>query len=264
MLVAPVTVVADPGHRSQKVLLALGDSISFGFQAPKMTIPPDPGDFGTGYVDVLSARDPSLQVTNFSCPGETTTTLINGGCIWTEAGFALHDAYQGSQLEAAVAFLRDHRRDSVTVTLSVWSNDIRELAEACGGDLGCISERAPAEIAAFSARLGQILDALRKAGPSARITVLLGTHTFPPPSPEIDAVYAALNAAIVDTARASRVTIADPRVVLNPSGDAERHAAICTYTLVCVTGGADNHPSDAGYVVIANAFSAAFGPWHAA
>ena len=127
-----------PVNRSDRYLLALGDSISFGFQGPKVTNPPNPAAFDTGYVDVLAARDRSLDVTNYSCPGETTTTFIGGVCPWRQSGYALHDEYRGSQLVAAAAFLLAHRKNAGTVTLAIWGNDILALRIACGGDLRCV------------------------------------------------------------------------------------------------------------------------------
>jgi lysophospholipase L1-like esterase len=252
---ASATTTADPsGHRPDRYLLALGDSISFGFQGPKLTNPPDPAAFNTGYVDVLAARHPPLDVANYSCPGETTTTFITGGCPWRQAGFALHDPYGGSQLDAAVAFLRAHRQNAGTVTMAIWGNDILALTVACGGDLACVSQRAAAETAAFAGRLTTILRALRAAAPRADIAVLTAVHAFPPPTPEIDALYDALNSAIAAAAAATRTQIADVRPVFNPADPAARAAAICHYTLTCVTHGADSHPSDAGYQAIADEF----------
>ena len=67
LLLVPVTASATatvdhPGNRADRYLLALGDSISFGFQGPKLTNPPNPAAFDTGYVDILAARQPSLAV----------------------------------------------------------------------------------------------------------------------------------------------------------------------------------------------------------
>ncbi len=261
VLVAPAAWASSstshrPDNRSDRYLLALGDSISFGFQGPKLTDPPNPALFNTGYVDVLAARDRSLDVHNYSCPGETTTTFISGGCPWRQSGFALHEDYQGSQLAAAQAFLRAHRTNTGTITLAIWGNDILALRIACGGDLACVSEQAPVEIAAFAGRLGTMLRALRSAAPSADIAVLTATHAFPPPAPEIDALYNALNTALANTAAKSRAEIADTRAVFNPPSDDARVAAICNYTVACTTNGADAHPSDAGYVVIADAYAA--------
>lgn len=254
--VVPATASERSASRGVPYLLALGDSISFGFQGPKVTDPPDPLVFNSGYVDVLASRARSVTVTNYSCPGETTTTFVHGGCPWLESGFAVHDSYRGSQLAAAVTFLRAHRRQSGTVTVAIWGNDIGALRNACSGDLACVVERAPAEIAAFSDRLFVILRALRRAAPSADIAVLAAFHAFPPPTREIDDLYDALNEAVVDTAARAGVVVADARPAFNPSGDAERSAALCTYTLICATGGADGHPSDLGYLRIADAFAA--------
>lgn len=250
------TTIDRSGNRPDRYLLALGDSISFGFQGPKLTSPPDPTAFNTGYVDVYAARQPSLDITNYSCPGETTTSFITGGCPWSQAGFALHDPYAGSQLNAAVAFLRAHRKNPGAVTIAIWGNDVLALTIACGGDLACVSQRAAAETAAFAGRLKTILRALRAAAPRADITVLTAFHTFPPPTPEIDALYDALNSAITAAAAPTRTQIADIRPVFNPIDPAARAAAICHYTLSCVTNGADSHPSDAGYQAIAQEFAA--------
>ena len=80
-----------------------------------------------------------------------------------------------------------------------------------------------------------------------------GDARLPPPTPEIDALYDALNSAIAAT---TRTHIADVRPVFNPDDPAARAAAICHNTLTCATNGADSHPSDAGYQAIADSFAA--------
>lgn len=265
MLCAPTSMAATAvagrlANRHVPFLLALGDSISFGFQASKVGSPPDPTAFSTGYADVLAARDRRLQVTNYSCPGETTTTMIDGGCPWRAAGFAVHDEYPGSQLAAAVTFLRAHRSSPGLVTLAIWGNDVAALNTDCGGFPACVAQRAPAAIAAFGGRLSTILRALRSASPAAHVVVVAAVHSFPPPSPEIDALYAALNGAIAATAAAAHAEVADIVPVFDPPDPAQRATAICTLTLSCVSGGTDGHPSDAGYVAIADAISAATRP----
>lgn len=260
LLVVPFNAAAatsspGPSSRPDRYLLALGDSISFGFQGPKLTNTPDPAAFDMGYADVLAASDPVLEVTNYSCPGETTTSFITGACPWRQAGFAVHNPYQGSQLDAAVAFLRAHRSSAGTVTLAIWGNDILALSIACGGDLTCVSQRAAAETAAFAGRLSSILQALRRAAPAVDIAVLAPFHAFPPLTPQIDALYDALNVAVAHVASTWRIRIADVRPIFNPADPTARSEAICHYTLTCVTNGADSHPSDAGYHVIADAFT---------
>ena len=100
--------------------LALGDSLSRGVQpdAAGVSVETD-----HGYPDQVQAalrpRHPALRLVKLGCPGETTSTMINGG-ICRYPG--------GSQLAAAVAFLRDHRGHVLLVTLDIGAND----TEDCG------------------------------------------------------------------------------------------------------------------------------------
>src|SRR5579871_6902833 len=74
--------------------LSLGDSLAFGYQ------PYQPLISGFGYYDDLAASleqiNPDLKPVNLGCPGETSSTFINGGC----SGSALI-RYTGSQLSTA-------------------------------------------------------------------------------------------------------------------------------------------------------------------
>jgi hypothetical protein len=93
----------------KKYYLALGDSLAFGFQFDIFNqhfpvVPPDL--FVHGYVDdfsqMLERIRPQIHTVNYSCVGETTDTFIEGGCLYTAQGFQLHNAYSGSQLDAAI------------------------------------------------------------------------------------------------------------------------------------------------------------------
>src|SRR5260221_8200366 len=74
----------------QAYYLALGDSIAYGIQPAKVDAGLPPSRFRTGYVDVFAARlralAPKIQVVNYSCPGETTRTFIDGKCPWLAEG----------------------------------------------------------------------------------------------------------------------------------------------------------------------------------
>ena len=89
--------------------LALGDSITYGFQPDKAEAGVGPSGFDSGYVDVFAARlrklSPKIQVVNYGCPGETSVTFTQGGCPGLADGIKLHDPFRGSQLEAALSFL---------------------------------------------------------------------------------------------------------------------------------------------------------------
>jgi lysophospholipase L1-like esterase len=235
----------------KRYYLALGDSFTYGFQFSKLGLPPTA--FNTGYVDVFAARmraiRPDLVAVNYGCPGESSVTFIAGGCPGRALGIALHDDYQGAQLDAAVAFLRANPARVSPITLTVWGNDFQDLVRSCGGDFVCVQARAPAAIAQYASRLALILHTLRTAAPNAEIIVNGSWHPFLEFIPLFDAQFAVLNVAIADAAAGEDARFADLAPVFNPPGDAARLAAICTLTLLCSEG--DSHPSDAGYRAIA-------------
>jgi lysophospholipase L1-like esterase len=95
--------------------LGLGDSLAFGYQ-------PDL-DWSHGYVvqwytDL--AKHGSRSKVNLGCPGETSSTFINGGC----PTHLLHTLYFGAQLSAAVSFINAHRGQVSPVSLDIGANDI--------------------------------------------------------------------------------------------------------------------------------------------
>jgi lysophospholipase L1-like esterase len=95
--------------------LALGDSLGFGFQPN--------GDENHGYANDFFSNLQSHGTTtleNLSCSGETTTTMINGGCIDKAAN---HVAYAGAQLTAAVNFINAHKGQVSPVTLDVGADN---------------------------------------------------------------------------------------------------------------------------------------------
>src|SRR5258706_7622405 len=109
--------------------LALGDSLTYGFSTAKALAGLPPVAFDTGYVDHFAADlrhiRPEITTVNYGCPGESTTSFLTGPCIWRASGHALHDDYPGSQIDAALAFLRTHRGSVSPITVTLWGNDIR-------------------------------------------------------------------------------------------------------------------------------------------
>jgi lysophospholipase L1-like esterase len=244
----------------KRYYLAVGDSYTYGFQFRKLGQPPTA--FNTGYVDAFAERmralRPDLVVVNYGCPGESSTTLLAGGCP-TRSLVALHASYEGSQLNAAVAFLRAHPGTVSPITLTVGGNDVGDLIRSCGGDLLCVQARAPAAIVAYEAQLGTILQALRSAAPDSELIVNGAWHSVldATVAPLFDLQFAALNEAIARQAALADARFADQASVFNPPGAEARVAAICTLTLLCSEG--DSHPADAGYRVIAGVLFTASG-----
>ena len=124
---------------SESYYLALGDSITYGLEPTKAKPGAGPSDFKTGYVDVVAARlrkrSPNLEVVNYGCPGESTVTFARGRCPAFADRIKLHDVFSGSQLGAALAFLRAHPGDVSPITLTLFGNDwFPVLLDTCQGN----------------------------------------------------------------------------------------------------------------------------------
>lgn len=254
------SAASGPVYRApQAYYLALGDSIAYGIQPAKVDAGLPPSRF-TGYVDVFAARlralAPKIQVVNYGCPGETTRTFIDGKCPWLAEGRRLHDAFKGTQLGAALAFLRAHPGHVSPITLTLWGNDLfEEFAPACKGDPLCIRSHASAGLARFASRLNSIVGRLRAAAPKAEI-ILTGAWNFDVEHlAQVDPLFRSVDATIARAAVTGKARIARMYPVFSPAGNEK--ARICALTFICSKG--DPHPTDAGYRAMAAAFLAASG-----
>jgi lysophospholipase L1-like esterase len=243
--------------------LALGDSIAYGFQPAKQDAGLPPSGFRTGYVDLFASRlralAPGIKVVNYSCPGEQAKTFIAGECPWVNDGRRLHDAYTGSQLAAAVAFLRAHPGQVSPITLTLWGNDLfGDFAPACKGDLLCIKSHASAGLARFGSRLGTIVGRLRAAAPKAEIILSGAWNLDVEHLAQTDPLFRSIDATIARVAVAEKARVAKMYPVFGPiRNPARAKARICKLTFICSKG--DLHPTDAGYRAMAAAFLAASG-----
>lgn len=132
--------------------LALGDSLAFGLQ-------PD-ADFSHGYADDFMnnlSRHGVKYLANMSCPGETSSTFINGWCPYS---FMRKYPYIGSQLAAAVAYLHSYRGQVSPVTLDIGADDLQHDIDkgTC-----VISSSFNSDLAAIDANVHTILTQLRAA-----------------------------------------------------------------------------------------------------
>src|SRR4051812_27874193 len=184
-LVAAAPAGAEDGGGAtppRRYYLSLGDSMGFGLQFDKFdqlaaSGAYSPDRFDTGYTDVLAARmqplRPRQQTVNLSCPGESAVTMVDGGCVWTSPapdgmGLPLHTQYAGSQLDAAVAFLRAHPGKVSPVTVSVGGIDVADvIADECGADRACLEQSGIR--GRLGAGLDRILGALRAAAPDTEV-----------------------------------------------------------------------------------------------
>jgi len=267
---AALTACSAPARSaaSASYYLALGDSLSQGVQ-------PDAAgasvETGQGYPDLLYAmlhRDrPSLRLVRLGCPGETTTTMMDGG-ICRYAG--------GSQLAAADAFLRAHRGRVVLVTLDIGANDPQDCVDTSGLAMisSCLTSMPDA-----ARNLNAILADLRSAaGPGTRI---VGMNYYLPELAQwrngylgeevarlsariatsynslLMSTYARADIAVANVFGAFDTTDFGDQEAVPGFGTLPRNVAlICRWTWACAQPprGPNQHANQAGYTVIADAF----------
>ena len=246
-----------PGH----YYLSLGDSLAYGIQPDKAERGLPPSGFRTGYTDVVAARlralNPNVEVVNYGCPSESTTTFAHGRCEWLTEGKRLHDPFRTTQMQAALAFLRAHKGQVSPITLTLWGNDVFPALETCK-DFACIQSRAPKVVASFSARFGRILKQLRAAAPGATMVVTGAWNFDADHVRETKDLYRRLNTAMRANAAAVKALFADVQPLFNPPGSAAAYKArVCAYSFICSKD--DPHPTDAGYRAYAAAILVASG-----
>ena len=241
-------------HGPKQYYLALGDSITYGYQAYKQAAGLPPSAYDTGYVDVFAEHlreiRPVITVVNYGCPGESTRSFLKGPCLWTEFGEQLHDSFTGRQLDAALSFLRAHPGEVSPITVTLWGNNVREFSAECQGDATCIESGAFKFIDDLSKDLAKILRALRKEAPDADIIVTGTWDPFIDALDFADPLFQLMNASMAATSAAERVRFADPFPLFNPQGDVQHEVQnLCSLLLLCAPP-PDSHPSDVGYRVL--------------
>jgi lysophospholipase L1-like esterase len=257
----------EPPVRPGSTYLALGDSVSFGFEAPQVVPAPDYSRASNfrGWPE-HAARALRLKLVNASCPGETSAGLINPaapnlGCenllgntgISYRATFPLHVRYSGSQLSFALSFLRKHPRTRL-VTLMIGANDLAVCRSTTADACTSAAER-QAMLRRIGANVRRIVGRIRqRAGYRGRI-VLMRYYSLDYGSVSVNGVTRAMNKAAYDAAKPYRVRVADGfgewRAASEHSGNNP-----CTAGLLAQLGEpgkCDVHPSWSGQVLLAQA-----------
>jgi lysophospholipase L1-like esterase len=280
---APAAAAATRTGPPAKYYLSLGDSLAQGVQPATPPLPPGVSlgqsiETDQGYVDDLfahySAQFPgNLQLVKLGCPGETTTSMLTGGgspCTYP----------QGSQLAAALAFIRAHRSAVVLITIDIGANNV----DGCAAG-GVISQACVASgFAAAQSDLPKILGALRAA--VGEDTVIAGMNLYDPfladfltgsagqavaaQSVDLDvsfnsllgASFGAFSVPVADVATAFSTTDFADTATLPGVGTVPLNVArICEWTWMCVLSpvGPNIHANPVGYQVIAAAFQQVIG-----
>jgi lysophospholipase L1-like esterase len=282
--------------------LALGDSLAYGFHSAQFNKEfaagaVNPANYDEGYVDdfakTLKASDPSLQLINDGCPGETTEALLHGasgGSVVFDESFCsdfpegtpfpqafLHHPYTTSQLTNALAVIAANH--VTTITLDIGSNDLLQFLETkCGfpKENKCTEAETTKNAEHVIANVATILADLHAAAPHAQIVYLASYNPFPGVPAGADLQLAAFNAGLQQVAESiPKVAFANALPVFNPSGTSGGTEipgdlpTICAFTAMCPGGvfnpnspEADIHPTKLGYEVlggiVANAFFSHF------
>jgi lysophospholipase L1-like esterase len=270
----------------ENTYLALGDSLAYGFHQAQFEAEfpaVNAATFNDGYVDdfgaALKFANPTLQIINDGCPGETTDTMIKGSGIVgfcaggpTGTGWPavwLHNPYLTPQLSDALAILAANHQVS-PITLDIGANDLIQFDRfTCGfpAKFTCTEAQVAAEIGHIAANVYFILTQLRAAAPDAQIVMMGIYNAFPAvlkPEGTGDKAIAAFNAAEASVAaKVSGTSFANPLPLFNPSGtfggpETGDIPTICAFTAMCPGGvynpaspKADIHPSKLGYGVLA-------------
>jgi GDSL-like Lipase/Acylhydrolase family len=254
-LLASPAGAADDGPRATPpgaYYLSVGDSMAFGLQFEKLDRLEAagayaPGRFDSGYTDRVAARTqplrPGQRTVNLSCPGETTMTMVAGGCFWTTPepdgpGLTLHTAYAGAQLDAALSFLRSHPGQVNPITVSIGGIDVADvIADECGADRACLEHSGIRE--RLGASLDRILGALQGAAPDAEIVLVAFHNPFSVEHPETKPLWRRYYTRVEkEAARRNGVGFANVSNIIRASN-------LCRLTFLCGSG--DNHPTDEGY-----------------
>jgi len=280
---AAVPAVADqrPGeHNGGEYYLSLGDSLSVGDQpnAQGVTLPTDQG-YADQLYTVIRRADRDLKLAKLGCPGETSGTLINGGiCGYSGDHRYSLTADTGSQLAAALAFLRAHPGRVPLITIDIGANDLNQCLAL--GSISAISACLPPVFATMAQNLGSTLAQLRAADPHATIVGM--TYYVPElaawltgPAGQafaqasislavafnqvLSTVYQGAGAPVADVFTAFNSADMADTVTLPGIGTVpENVALICQWTWECVPPpvGPNEHANAAGYGVIAATFLA--------
>jgi lysophospholipase L1-like esterase len=245
--------------------LALGDSVTFGYEEASVVPAPDfhiASSFAS-YPAMLGA-ELHLKVANASCPGETAASLIDAsaqsnGCenapsssaVSYRTSFPLHVHYTGSQLAYAVKYLKGHPGVRL-VSLMIGANDLFLCQETTTDQCGAAAEQ-QATLVKVKANVRTILSAIRHRAHYAGQIAIVNYYSLNYSVAAINGFSQELNAAQDSAARPFTVEVTD---TYNLFRQASVHSGLNTCTAGLLTqlpvgGPCGVHPSVAGQALLA-------------
>ncbi|MFL5779715.1 MAG: SGNH/GDSL hydrolase family protein [Thermoleophilaceae bacterium] len=244
--------------------LAVGDSVTFGYQEPEVQPKPNYTKPATlqGFPEHMAAAL-GLRVANAACPGETSSSLIDpkapsNGCenspgkpkVGYRRAFPLHVSYKGSQLAYAVAFVKAHP-DTRLVSLMIGANDLF-LCQKTTSD-GCTSEF-KGELTKITKNVRHVVSAIRNKAGYKRRLVIVHYFSLDYTSAFGNSVVRALNSAQDAGAKGFDFHVANGFAEFR-RGSAKSGGKPCKAGLLTQLKGGDCgvHPSYAGQSLLAQA-----------
>ncbi len=271
--IAVAAAPADPvnGSDANGTYLALGDSVAFGY-VPSAAVPApnylDAHSF-VGYPEFL-AQQLNERVSNASCPGETTASMLvagaqSNGCensLDSSTGYStlypLHAQYQGTQMQYALQYLASHKHTQL-VTIDIGANDAflcqETTADHCTspGELGGV-------FAEIATNLATIYRELRVDAGYTGTIVALSYYSLSYSDPAQIAGAQFLNAAISSVSAPFGVVVADGFGAFAGPSLAHNGDPCLAGLLIRLPDGTCNiHPSAAGHRLLADAIAQAIG-----
>jgi len=249
--------------------VSLGDSLAQGVQpnAKGVSVETNQG-YANQLYTALKMGNPLLKLEKLGCPGETTTSMLTGAgspCAYP----------QGSQLAAALAFLRTHHGQTALITIDIGANDVDGCITAGAISQACVASG----LAAVQHDLPLILGALRHA--AGGHVLIAGMNLYDPFLADyltgaagqaaatqsvtlgeqlnqlLTTADNAFGARTADVAGAFSTTDFTDTATLPGAGTVPLNVArICTWTWMCAPPpvGPNIHANATGYKVIAAAF----------
>ncbi|MFD1825335.1 SGNH/GDSL hydrolase family protein [Mumia zhuanghuii] len=269
---ASPALAADPGPR---YYVSLGDSLATGWQPDSRADEPETAYTGRLY-EKLKESDPYLEHEAFGCAGATARSVLTGKHANGNPGACAYD--EGTQLAAAVTFLKEHPGQVAYVSVGIGANDVHPCvpAGADGDDmLTCLTKR----IQSVGADVSAIDAALREAG-GAKPRYLGMTYYNPFLAGWVggnralaelsvgvaqslnDTITAANTKNGFVTADVAGTFSSNDKTLVDLPGYPEQVplnvARVCGWTWMCSNG--DIHANDTGHQKIADAFVTALAP----
>ncbi|HEV3130204.1 MAG TPA: SGNH/GDSL hydrolase family protein [Solirubrobacteraceae bacterium] len=267
---APGTAASRPPVTPGSTYLALGDSVTFGYQEPNTVPAPNYHNAASflGYPEELGPQL-KLKIANAACPGETSSSLINphaesNGCenrLGKAPGYRtlypLHVRYKGSQLAFAIQFLRSHPSVRL-VSLMIGANDLFVCQETTPDACLKPSEQRKT-LAKVQRNIRTILSQLRNTAGYRGQLVIVKYYSLNYASALINAFSRELNQAEVSASKPFGVAIADGYGIFAKATQ-KSGGNTCTAGLITQTPSPPKcgvHPTYAGSALLAQAVAKA-------